>query len=193
MKKEGLVRTLILYPTLAIALIGAIPGYCSAIESFMMKVPFGRSEEAKEQELLWAKNRKCISSWKQEDYLVASSSDSTISIALCKLTGDVLIEITSNSNPTESVSRWITPASIKPTHHDVTNFARLYVQNLQQIQPPLVRQHILSQDVCDSSEQKVIQVVRTAVGCFLKITNPLTGSLIELRPIPCTIDCLSVE
>lgn len=190
--RVGLLRTIILYPTLAIALIGAIPGYCSAVESFMMKVPLGRSEEAKEQEALWAKNRKCLSEWKQDDYLIASGTDSTVSIALCKLTGDVLIEITSNKNPTESVSKWIASSSIKQTQHAALQFDLLFAQSSQH-QEPLIRQRILSQDVCDTNEQKIVQIVRTAVGCFLKVTNPFTGRIIELRPIPCTLDCSSVK
>ena len=78
---------LLLYPTLLIALVGAIPTYWEMFESKQFGVNFGESASAKQQHSLWEKNITCLQApedWYVNDYNIR------VDATICK-SGDILI------------------------------------------------------------------------------------------------------
>lgn len=78
----------LVYPGLLIAVIGAVPTYIEAIQSYSFGVPFGRSADARVQSRLWQENFDCTA--KATFTPIVNRDQVSIASAVCE-SGDVLL------------------------------------------------------------------------------------------------------
>src|SRR6266849_3569838 len=95
----------LMYPTIVIALFGAVPQYYHWVEAASIGIPFsGNVRGAKEQEMAWERNTNCLHGI---DHIRPSSSTNySIDLVSCP-SGDILLTLTPLQNPDQQVSRWI--------------------------------------------------------------------------------------
>src|ERR1700730_1598047 len=95
----------LMYPTIAVALAGAIPQYYQWVTAVAIGLPiFGNVGDAQQQERTWERNVNCLHSI---DHIKPSSSTNySIDLVSCP-TGDILVTLTPLQNPDQQVSRWI--------------------------------------------------------------------------------------
>lgn len=93
---------IILYPTLAVAVVGAVPTFVELARSVSAGVPFGKSAQAKEQQDLWAKNLKCTEA--NYDGLT-NQVNVYVDATICK-SGDVLVRYVGPRDDQKSY-RWV--------------------------------------------------------------------------------------
>jgi hypothetical protein len=95
----------LMYPTMAVALLGAAPQFYEWFAAASLGLPlFGNVKDAKLQEQAWERNVHCISAI--EHIKPTSKTDYAIDLVTCP-SGDILITLTPLQNPDRSVSRWI--------------------------------------------------------------------------------------
>jgi hypothetical protein len=96
---------LLMYPTLAIALVGAVPQYYQWIMAAGMGLPIGGNiSEAQEQAKAWERNVDCLH---DIDHIKPTShTNYSIDLVSCP-SGDILLTLTPLQNPDQQVSRWI--------------------------------------------------------------------------------------
>jgi hypothetical protein len=94
-----------MYPTLVIALIGAVPQYSQWIEAKLIGIPINENiKGAQEQETAWESNIDCLQGI---DHIKPNSKTNYgIDLVSCP-TGDILVTVTPLQNPDQHVSRWI--------------------------------------------------------------------------------------
>jgi hypothetical protein len=96
---------LLMYPTIAIALLGAVPQYYQWITAAGMGIPLGWNvSEAQEQAKAWERNVGCLH---DIDHIKPTShTNYSIDLVSCP-SGDILLTLTPLQNPDQQVSRWI--------------------------------------------------------------------------------------
>lgn len=94
----------LMYPTIALALVGAIPQYYQWATAAKIGVSPGDVKPAQEQELAWQRNLDCL---RAIDHIKPDSSTNySIDLVSCP-SGDILVTLTPLHNPTLQISRWI--------------------------------------------------------------------------------------
>jgi len=82
-------QLMILYPTLLLSLIGAVPTVVKEIKAWHLGVEAAKLPLIQEQDELWKRNLDCVTqaaSWE-----VDGPKRMTVKITLCKSTGDALL------------------------------------------------------------------------------------------------------
>jgi hypothetical protein len=174
---------LLMYPTLAVAIIGAIPQYQNWWQAYKLKVPARSVSQATEQIDLWNKNYEC--SKKENPYTVKTCRNELIQTTVCP-SGDILVKVQTPDKPTPDY-RWIgfntfrdTNAVafdpfVKEAYADETGKGiNLFAQN----------ETILCQ--YRDANGFIVRRIRLSNGrCQEEVINPYTGAT-TIRPAPCT-------
>ena len=94
-----------MYPTIVVALLGAIPQYYQWAEAAIIGLPLsGNVKVAQEQEMAWERNLDCL---RAIDHIKpGSSTNYSIDLVSCP-SGDILVTLTPLQNPNQQISRWI--------------------------------------------------------------------------------------
>jgi len=94
-----------MYPTVIVALIGAVPQYYQWAAAATMGLPIsGNVRGAQEQEMAWERNVNCL---RAIDHIKpGSSTNYSIDLVSCP-SGDILVTLTPLQNPDQQISRWI--------------------------------------------------------------------------------------
>jgi hypothetical protein len=94
-----------MYPTIIVALIGAVPQYYQWAAAATMGLPIsGNVRGAQEQEMAWERNVNCL---RAIDHIKpGSSTNYSIDLVSCP-SGDILVTLTPLQNPDQQISRWI--------------------------------------------------------------------------------------
>lgn len=94
-----------MYPTIVIALIGAVPQYYQWASAATIGLPLsGNVRVAQEQEAAWERNLDCL---RAIDHIKpGSSTNYSIDLISCP-SGDILVTLTPLQNPNQQISRWI--------------------------------------------------------------------------------------
>ncbi len=100
---------LLMYPTLAVALAGAIPQYYLWAQALIIGVSSADVNDAREQAKAWERNVDCLH---DIDHIKPSAHTAySIELVACP-TGDILLTLTPLQNPDHPVSRWIVTKSL---------------------------------------------------------------------------------
>jgi hypothetical protein len=96
---------LLMYPTLAIALVGAVPQYRQWISALVLGLPIDANvSDAHEQAKAWERNAGCLH---DIDHIRPSArTNYSIELVACP-SGDILLTLTPLQNPEQPVFRWI--------------------------------------------------------------------------------------
>src|SRR5262245_30404504 len=95
---------LILYPTLALALLGAIPTVVKELKAWRLGVASSKLALVEEQDALWKRNLGCApeaATWEMD----LPFDHTRIQITMCKGTGDILIRYFMEDDPAQY--RWV--------------------------------------------------------------------------------------
>jgi len=173
----------LMYPTLAISLLGSVPTASQLYSSQRLKVPFERVPAAKRQNELWATNFECARNAKTE--AVTNGLNTQVSATVCP-SGDVLVAVQPpDSSP---VLRWI----------DV----KALVQQSPQVAGLLLGEALAANDRIVVAQAKSVLCQRWLVNgrlmrrvtdekgnCFDEVVNTYTGVLESRVPAQCSNSC----
>jgi hypothetical protein len=97
---------MMMYPTLAVALIGAVPQHSEWVTAAVKGLPiFGNTKYAQqEMDKAWGRNLDCLTSI--EHVKPNANTKYTIDLVPCP-SGDILVTLTPLQNPGTHISRWI--------------------------------------------------------------------------------------
>ncbi len=174
---------LLMYPTLAVAIIGAIPQYQSWWQAHKLKVPANRVSQAEEQLALWNKNAECTK--KEIPYSIKTIRNELIETTVCP-SGDMLVKLQKPDKQTAD-SRWIGFDTFGDTNMAAYDpFAKeAYAKEIEK------GTNLYAQIVailCQYRDAKgfIVRRVRLANGqCQEEVINPYTGAT-TIRPAHCT-------
>ena len=175
----------LLYPTLIVSLLAAIPTITEAYKSIILGVGFGKSEEALEQRRLWERNLDCAQS--PYDYLKTASNyqvDATICIS-----GDVLVRVVTPDNNRRY--KWVAVAEFAPQRSSSFNLIGSAFAN-ESDEALMLTQLGGIQTICQRFLDQVMLLRRVSVpgqGCWDEIVNTLNGMVVRRNPAPCNPQC----
>src|SRR5262245_49959357 len=95
---------LILYPTLILSLLGAIPTAMKELKAWQQGVASSKLPFLEEQQALWTRNLGCAGTGSTWEFDTAFDH-TTVAITFCRKTGDILIRYLVQGEPDEY--RWM--------------------------------------------------------------------------------------
>jgi hypothetical protein len=100
----------LVYPTLAVALLGAIPQFYEWATAAAIGLPiFGNVKDAQAQEQAWERNVSCLSGI---DHIKPNAKTNyAIDLVTCP-SGDILVTLTPLQNTEQPISRWIVTTAL---------------------------------------------------------------------------------
>jgi hypothetical protein len=182
---------LLLYPGVAVAIIGAVPTYIEAFKSYTLGVPFGRSFDAREQNRLWQENFDCAQ--RANFSPIINKKKVEIASVVCE-SGDILLR---GKRPDweQPQLRWVSWNEVAPTHTVAKkSLALLDViksANASEPSPLILAQAPVTSVLCQRwvSPGQLLQRVATRDGCFDEVINTYNGRVIRRHPAPCNPSC----
>lgn len=104
------VQALIIYPTLALSIIGTVPTVWQEVKAWRAGVRSSQLQLVKEQEQLWRRNLECLtegSAWE-----VSGPHSLVVKVTICSQTGDALLRY--YANDWAPAFRWVRAPEGKP-------------------------------------------------------------------------------
>lgn len=181
---------LLVYPGLAVSIIGAIPTYMEAFKSYNLGVPFGSSFDAQEQTRLWQENFECAK--KANFSTTINKNNVEIGSTVCE-SGDVLLR---GKRPEWNLPqlRWVSWDEVAPSDKTSKDFHTLfYINNLAYAgeSDRLVLTQAPTSVLCQRwvGPGRLLQRIGTNRGCFDQVINTYNGWIISIRQAPCNPHC----
>lgn len=183
---------LLLYPSLIIAVVGAVPTYLELLNSYNLDVPYGHSADAREQNRLWQDNFECS---KKADFANSTKNKEAVEIgvAICE-SGDVLLR---GKRPEWSQPnlRWVSWSDVAPNGSaDNKAHALLELISSAEAKEPglgMVAQAPTGSVICQRwvAAGQLLQRIATRNGCFDQLINTFNGWVLSTHPAPCIASC----
>lgn len=179
----------LVYPGLAIAIVGAIPTYIEAFKSYSLGVSFGRSFDAQEQNRLWQENFECAQ--KATFSTTINKKKVEIGSMVCE-SGDVLLR---GKRPEwdRHQLRWVSWNEVVPNetnkeHALLDFFGSAYASGDYD---PIVLAQAPTSVLCQRwvGPGQLMQRIGTPMGCFDQVINTYNGWVLFSRPAPCVPSC----
>jgi len=178
----------LIYPSFAIAALGAIPQYINVIKGFSMGVDASQVSYAEIQNNLWVKNQNCNPTLST----VTTNANSHVSVGACP-TGDIQINITFPDN--SRIVRWFGFDELKKTGSSNNDVFKGFGVN-----PAVAEQLIPSKIQLASSDDKIIcqkllkngkmvRIINTGDTCYKETINTYTGKVEEYIEVECSSSC----
>jgi hypothetical protein len=172
----------LMYPTVLVALIGAVPQYYQWASAATMGLPIsGNVKGAEEQEMAWERNVSCL---RGIDHIKpGSSTNYSIDLVSCP-SGDILVTLTPLQNPDQQVSRWIVTKNL------FTRVAQSLFSSEAWAQGPVppsggpVQVRILDTKKDGSIVTRRVQLSDNT--CIDETIDPYTGRRLERKKSPCS-------
>ena len=173
---------LLMYPTIAIALAGAVPQYYQWISAAAIGLPlFGDVGDAQQQEKTWERNIGCLRSI--DHIKPTSSTNYSIDLVSCP-SGDILVTLTPLQNPDQQVSRWIITKVL------FTQVAEAAVPRVELAQvaatPPQTPNAERVLDIKKLGANVVRRIQRSDNSCVDETIDAYTGRRLDQKQAPCT-------
>jgi hypothetical protein len=175
---------MLLYPGLAIAIVGAVPTYIEVGKSHVLGVPFGRSFDAQEQNRLWQANFEC--SQKAKFSVIVNKNNVEIGSAVCE-SGDVLLRGKRPGWDTPQM-RWVAWSEVAP-NDDKKTASLLDILGVA---------HASERGRMDTAQAQVsvmcqrwvgpgqlFQRIWTPMGCLDQVINTFNGWVLSSVAAPC--------
>lgn len=177
-----------IYPGLAVAVLGALPTYIEAFKSYSLGVPFGRSLDAQEQNRLWQDNFECAQ--KATFSTIINKKKVEIGSTVCE-SGDVLLR---GKRPDwdRPQLRWVSWNEVAPTDEKKSQaILDLLTPAYAGDDNPIVVAQAPASVICQRwvGPGQLLQRIGTPMGCFDQIINTYNGWVISSRAAPCVPNC----
>lgn len=172
---------LLIYPSLALGLLGSVPTLLQAVESVRFDVPYRAVPLARESHALFERNLDCLGSIATADHVVRLPDNTAIHALACR-TGDIMIRVDRPDG--RSSIRWLEGKSLLMSA-DAGPIAAAAASDATTVaaagNAPVAVLCTLRQ-----RDGKIVRRVRLANGgCADEVINPYTGAIVALRPAPC--------
>jgi hypothetical protein len=174
----------LVYPTLGVALISAVPTWVTLFQSYRLGVPFQKVDEAKDNERFFSDNFTCLQTAKFER--VKNEFNIEVGAKVCP-SGDIIIF---TQAPTSKPRfKWIGFRSLnvssqlqllKPAYAQVPYYS-------ERVQPIPVQFEVICQKWLQTG--LLLQRVRYPNGCWDTVINTYTGVVVSQNPAPCMPQC----
>ena len=178
----------LIYPTFAIAVLGAIPQYINVIQGLAIGVETSQVSYAVNQNKLWKKNQNCNLSL----ITIKTIENSRLSIGACP-TGDIQVNIIF---PDDSrVVRWLgfdelkNVSSIDNGIFEGLGISTAVAEKIEPLKIQLARSD--SEVMCQKflSNGKLVRIIRDGEKCYKETINTYTGKVEEHIVVKCSSSC----
>lgn len=175
-----------MYPTLIIAIAGAIPTVLGYYKSWKIGVPFDKTQIALEQNRLWQKNYECSNN---EFQSVKNNHNIEVGTIIC-LSGDVLIKV--QIPDAKPMFWWVGLKTFES--NDQAGIDLWFIDRAQaeeRLAPIVVAQSnlvVLCQKWLDNG-RLLRRVEIQGKGCFDEVINTYTGQIEKRDSAPCDGHC----
>lgn len=182
--RESFFKLILLYPTLAIAAIGAIPQYIQVFKAMQWDVPVNSVNSAEREHNLWVKNVDCGGG---EDLLEASLADNTRVVARVCPSGDVLVKVKRVTG--EESYRWVPLEEAKSKDSKLAALIGISTAVAQEVTPMPIRLAQACQHWQDQAKGILVRRIREGGQCYDETVNTFTGQVVSRRPVQCDDRC----
>jgi len=173
---------LLMYPTLVITIIGAIPQYQNWWQAYKRNVPSKSVQQAIEQEDLWKRNLECTR--KEVPHIVRTNRNELLETTACP-SGDILVRV---QRPDErTVYRWIGFNTFTQVGYFLPDIEEAFAEDryqnfdlIAQTAPVILCQYF------DANGFLVRRMQLPNGQCQEEVINPNTGVVVTVRLAPCT-------
>jgi len=179
----------LIYPTFAIAVLGAIPQYINVIKGLAIGVETSKVSYSEYQHKLWMKNVNCNLSLST----IKTIENSSLSIGACP-TGDIQINIIAPDDDKRFV-RWFDFDELKNVNSihngifDKLGISTAIAEEIVPLKIQLARSD--SEVMCQKllSKRKLIRIIREGEQCYKETINTYTGKVEERIVVKCSSSC----
>lgn len=173
---------ILMYPTLAVAIVGALPQYQQWVSALSLGVPLGSNvRELQEQDEAWQANLDCLA---RIDH-IKPQAETTYGIDLLSCpSGDILVTVTPIHAPTKQVSRWIITRTLFGEKTKVTWLSSAFAQSVVAPRGAIPE----AESVIDIRKQgnQVVRRVKLSNGnCLDQTIDTFTGRHLQDQVAPC--------
>lgn len=175
----------LVYPSFAIALLGAIPQYANVIKGLIIGVSASKVPDAVLQNRLWEKNAACDPLLRE----VTTRQGIVVAVGACQ-SGDIQVNL-QYPDGTKRI-RWIPFEGLEPPPiaSSLPGISTAAAQeppaSTSSPSDPGEMRVICQQRI---GKAKLLRKIQSGAGCFEEIINTYTGVIEETRPIPCDTPC----
>lgn len=176
---------LIMYPTIFIALIGAIPTVMGYYKSWQIGVPFDKTQIASEQNRLWQQNYECS---KSEFINVKNKNNIEIGTIIC-LSGDILIKI---QPPDARPTFWWVGLKTFESNSQIVGLSLINQAKAEERPHRMVLAQNNSAVICQKwldNGRLLRRVEIQGQGCFDEVVNTYTGQIEKRDSVSCDRQC----
>jgi hypothetical protein len=193
--RRGVWQSILVYPTLAIALITAVPQWIEKYQAYRLGIVQDRAAAALKQNELWAKNLSCSAApfaWYN------SPNDVKIDATICN-SGDIFVQAVTPDN--KRFMHWVPLDDIvtKVTTAEVAVIPAANAATLPGLAPfgvsrpaaPLFHRAQTATVLCQKflDNRRILRRIQTPEGCFDEIIDTFNGTVVEKKPAPCVAQC----
>lgn len=190
---EGTWLTLLKYPALAIAVIGAVPAYYkmfeNIVENIVAHLPYEVTRTEREISKIWSRNIDCVDE-AQRQFVTSTFDKAKLSLRICK-SGDVLL--TSNPDTPAAIMRWVVfDSNEKLTLGKIDFLSTAYANESSPIRLAQLGEGADESVMCQrwiKEGVRLVRRVRSPSGCFDVTINALTNAIESRVQVPCDKTC----
>ena len=173
---------ILMYPTLAVAIVGAVPQYQQWVWALVRGIPLGSDvTELQDQDSAWQQNLDCLA--RIAHITPQSETPYAIDLLACP-SGDILLTVKPINTSVQAVSRWIITNKLfqAPTRSAwiPSAFAQTPAPSPNTAQPERVI------DVRKDGSQVIRRVQLSNGSCIDQVIDSYTGRHLGDKPAPCT-------
>ena len=173
---------MLMYPTIVIALAGALPQYYQWISAAALGLPFTDSGDARLQRSAWDRNITCLVGHDIDHIKPTSHTNYAIDLTPCP-TGDILVTLTPLQNPDQQVTRWVITQTILTK---VADNARSNIELAQVTAPAASPNSVRILDIKQEGATVVRRIQRSDNTCVDETIDANTGRHLDQKPASCT-------
>ena len=188
-------QSILIYPTLAIALITAVPQWIEKYQAYRLDIAKDRVAAALRQNELWSKNLSCSGApfaW------YSNPSDIKIDATICN-SGDIFVQAVTPDNkrhmhwvPLDEVVTKVAAVdnSVIPSANAAT-LPGLALPGVSRPAAPLFHRAQTATVLCQKflDNRRLLRRIQTPEGCFDEIIDTFNGVVVEKKPAPCVAQC----
>ena len=182
--RESIFKQILVYPALAVAVIGAAPQYVQVFKAFQRDVPVNEVAASEREHALWVKNLDCVGKVLLPD--TALPDNTRVGARVCP-SGDVLVKVKRVTGA--ELYRWLPLDDVKPT---ATVAALIGVSTAHADTLPAMA-FASDGQACQRWQNEaqgiLVRRVREGNQCFEETLNTFTGRVISKTPVPCDAPC----
>jgi hypothetical protein len=182
--RESIFRQILVYPALAVAVIGAAPQYIQVFKAFERDLPVREVAAAEREHMLWVKNLECVGNMLLPD--TALPDNTRVGARVCP-SGDVLVKV-KRVTGAESY-RWLPLEDAKPqaTVAALIGISTAEADELPATAVPLMEQ--TCQHWQNQAQGILVRRIRENNQCFEETLNTFTGRVVSKTPVACDAPC----